>query len=66
MKCPCPIDHWLHVVGGLQGIVSMMDNLANADIHASGEAVNRLKDYLGRLQEQLRRQESNQCPKVEG
>ena len=59
MKCPCPIDHWAHVVGGLQGIASMMDNLDNAGIHASDEAIRRLKEHLARLQGHVERQEKH-------
>jgi hypothetical protein len=56
VKCNCPIDHWLWVVGGLQGIKGMMENLDNAGIHASGEAINRLREHIKVLTEHLGRQ----------
>ena len=52
-KCPCLVDHWLHVAAGFQGIVGMMIHLENADVPASDAAMAKMEEQLTRLAERI-------------
>lgn len=56
MKCPCGIDHWLHVAAGFQGIVGMMVNLEAQGVPASPEAIQKMEEQLKKLQERIEKQ----------
>lgn len=55
MSCPCGVDHWDHLAGGFQGIMSMMANLENSGVAPTAVALEKLEKELARLKEQVER-----------
>lgn len=53
MKCPCGVDHWHWVAAGLQGVVAMMSALHMGKVPPTEAALNKLKEQIARLQEQV-------------
>lgn len=65
MKCPCRVDHWLHLALGFQGIVGMMVNLEAQGVQASETAIQKMEEQLEKLKERIEKQKHHQPPETE-
>ncbi len=57
MPCHCGIDHWLHAIFGLQGILGMMVKLES--VPASPESMKKLEEFVAKFNEIIAKQRSN-------
>jgi len=55
MICPCGVDHWLHAVYGLKGILGMFAGLEGSKIPPTKESIETLEKYLTQMRETLDR-----------
>lgn len=63
MKCPCGVDHWLHLALGFQGIVGMMAQLRTSECPPTAAAIEKFDLYLSRLGDEINKlKRSAACP----